>query len=443
REALAHKFIFEESQAPFDLSQAPLWRAKLLSLGTDDHVLLLMMHHIIADEWSLGVLLRDVAALYEALSTGARSALPDLPIQYADFAAWQQQWLQGEECRKQLSYWKEQLAGPLTVLELPTDSPRPPAPSFRGDKEWLSFPPELTSRLKELSRQQGATLFMTLLAAFSTLLHRYTGQKDVVVGTPVANRNRKETEGLIGCFVNTLVLRTDFSGDPSFEELLLRVRRAALSAYTSQDLPFEKLVEELQPERDLSRNPLCDVFFVFQNTPMPSLELAGLGLTPMQIDNATAKLDLTLSLSEEPDGLSGYLEYSTDLFRAATIKRMAGHLSTLLEGLTANPQQPVSTLPLLTATERRQLIRWNETERSYPQELCLHQLFESQVELSPLAPALVFDEQQITYRALNSKANQLAHHLRGLGVGPETIVAVCMERSIEMVVGLLGILKAG
>ena len=443
REALAHKFIFEESQTPFDLSQTPLWRAKLLSLDTDDHVLLLMMHHIIADEWSLGVLLRDVAALYEALVTGTRSALPDLPIQYADFAAWQQQWLQGEECQKQLSYWKEQLAGPLTVLALPTDGPRPPVSSFRGDKEWLSFPPELTSRLKELSRQQGATLFMTLLAAFSTLLHRYTGQKDVVVGTPVANRNRKETEGLIGCFVNTLVLRTDFSGDPSFEELLLRVRRAALSAYTNQDLPFEKLVEELQPERDLSRNPLCDVFFVFQNTPMPTLELAGLDLTPMQIDNATAKLDLTLSLSEEPDGLTGYLEYSTDLFRAATIKRMAAHLSALLEGLTAHPQQGVSALPLLTAAERRQFIRWNKTERSYSQELCLHQLFESQVELSPLAPALVFDEQQITYRELNSKANQLAHHLRGLGVGPENIVAVCMERSIEMVVGLLGILKTG
>jgi amino acid adenylation domain-containing protein/non-ribosomal peptide synthase protein (TIGR01720 family) len=443
REALAHRFIFEESQTPFDLSRAPLWRAKLLSLESDDHVLLLLMHHIIADEWSLGVLLREVAALYEALSMGARPVLPELPVQYADFAAWQQQWLQGEDCRKQLSYWKEQLARPLTVLELPTDSPRPPVSSFRGDKEWLSFPPGLTRRLKELSQQRGATLFMTLLAAFSTLLHRYTGQETVVVGTPVANRNRKETEGLIGCFVNTLVLRTDFSGDPSFEELLRRVRHTALGAYANQDLPFEKLVEELQPERDLSRNPLCDVFFVFQNTPMPSLELAGLGLAPMQVDNATAKLDLTLSLSEEPDGLTGYLEYSTDLFRAATIKRMAGHLNTLLEGLTANPQRPVSALPLLTETERRQLVRWNETERPYPRELCLHQLFESQVELSPHAPALVLGHRQITYRELNCKANQLARHLRGLGVGPETIVAVFMERSIETVVGLLGILKAG
>jgi amino acid adenylation domain-containing protein/non-ribosomal peptide synthase protein (TIGR01720 family) len=442
-EALAHKLLFEESQTSFDLSQAPLWRAKLLSLDTDDHVLLLMMHHVIADEWSLGVVLREVAALYEALSTGARPALPELSIQYADFAAWQQQWLQGEDCRKQFSYWKEQLARPLTVLELPTDSPRPPVSSFRGDKEWLSFPPDLTRRLKGLSQQQGATLFMTLLAAFSTLLHRYAGQKNVVVGTPVANRNRKETEGLIGCFVNTLVLRTDFSGDPRLEGLLRRVRQTALGAYANQDLPFEKLVEELQPERDLSRNPLCDVFFVLQNTPMPSLELAGLGLASMQVENATAKLDLTLSLSEEPDGLTGYLEYSTDLFRAATIKRMAGHLNVLLEGLTANPQLPVSALPLLTEAERCQLVGWNETGRRYPQELCLHQLFESQVELSPHAPALVFGGRQITYRELNCKANQLAHHLCGLGVGPETIVAICMERSIEMVVGLLGVLKAG
>ena len=443
REALAHKFIFEESQTPFSLSQAPLWRAKLLSLDTDDHVLLLMMHHIIADEWSLGVLLREVTALYKAISTGVRPALPELPVQYADFAAWQQQWLQGEECRKQLSYWKEQLAGPLTVLELPTDSARPLVSSFRGDKEWLLFAPDLTKRLKELSQQQGTTLFMTLLAAFSTLLHRYTAQKDIVVGTPVANRNRKETEGLIGCFVNTLVLRTDFSGDPSFAELLRRVRKTALDAYANQDLPFEKLVEELQPERDLSRNPLCDVFFVFQNTPMPLLELAGLELVPMQVDNATAKLDLTLSLSEESSGLTGYLEYSTDLFRVATIKRLVGHLNILLEGLTANPQQPVSALPLLTATDRGQFVRWNETEHPYPPELCLHQLFEHQVELAPHAPALVCDETQITYKELNCKANQLAHHLRGLGVGRETIVAVCMKRSIEMVVGLLGILKAG
>ena len=438
RETLAYKFIFEESQTPFNLAQAPLWRAKLLKLDTHDHVLLLMMHHIIADEWSLGVLLREVAALYEA-----RAALPELAIQYADFAAWQQEWLQGEECRKQLSYWKNQLAKPLAVLELPTDSSRPPVSSFRGDKEWLSFPPDRTRRLKELASQQGATLFMTLLAVFSTLLHRYTGQTDIVVGTPVANRNRKETEGLIGCFVNTLVLRTDFSDDPGFTELLLRVRKSALGAYANQDLPFEKLVEELQPERDLSRNPLCDVFFVFQNTPMPSSELAGLELAPMQVDNATAKLDLTLSLSEESSGLTGYLEYSTDLFRAATIKRMGGHLNILLEGLTANAQQPVSALPLLTETERRQFVRWNETEQRYPQELCLHQLFESQVELSPHATALVFNEQKITYQELNRKANQLAHHLRGLGVGRETIVAVCMERSIEVVVGLLAILKAG
>ena len=443
RDTLVHKFVFEESQRPFNLSEAPLWRAKLLSLDTDDHVLLLMMHHIIADEWSLGVLLREVTALYEALSTGARPMLPELPIQYADFAAWQGEWLQGEECRKQLSYWTNQLANPLAVLELPTDSPRPTVSSFRGDKEWLSFPPDLTRKLKELSRQQGATLFMTLLTAFSTLLHRYTGQQSVIVGTPVANRNRKETEGLIGCFVNTLVLRTDFSGDPTFAELLLRVRKTAIDAYANQDLPFEKLVEELQPERDLSRNPLCDVFFVFQNTPMPSLKLGGLALAPMQVDHATAKLDLTLSLSEESDTLTGYLEYSADLFLAATIKRMVGHLNILLEGLTANPHSRVSALPLLTETERRQLVRWNETEQRYPQSLCLHQLFESQVELSPRAAALICDEQQITYGELNCKANQLAHHLRGLGVGPETIVAVCMKRSIEMVIGLLGILKAG
>src|SRR3990172_5937896 len=434
----------EEAKRPFNLSQDLMLRATLLRLGEQDHVLLLVMHHIASDGWSMGVLFRELSALYGAFSSGGPSPLPELPIQYADFAHWQRQWLQGEVLESQLSYWKKQLNGSLPVLELPTDHPRPPVQTFLGAWQSLVLPKALSESLKALSRQEGVTLFMTLLGAFQTLLHRYASQDDVVVGTPVANRNRAEIEGLIGFFVNTLVMRTDLSGNPSFRELLAQVREVALGAYAHQDLPFEKLVEELHPKRDLSRNPLFQVGFVLQNAGRQALELLGLTLNPLEVGSGTAKFDLTLSMVEGAEGLRGTLEYNTDLFDAATVTRMLGHYQRLLEGIVANPEQRISDLPLLTEAERKQLlVEWNGTKADYPKDKCIHELFEAQVERTPEAIAVVFEDKQLTYSELNARANQLAHHLRALGVWPEVLVGIYMERSLEMVVGLLGILKAG
>ena len=395
------KIAAREAQQPFDLGQGPLMRVKLLRLSEDEHILLLMMHHIISDEWSIGVLLREMGILYEAFKTGRTPALPDLPVQYGDFAIWQQKRLQGEVFEKQLSYWKQQLEGLPPVLELPADHTRPPAQSFRGGKQWFSLSSDLTRSLRELSDQQGATLFMTLLGAFATLLHRYTGQQDIVLGSPIANRNQKEVESLIGCFINTLVLRTDLSGNPTFVDLLGRVKEMALGAYANQDIPFEKIVEELQPERDLSRPPLFNAMLSFQNVPMPSMELPGLILKPVEVHNDTAKLDLSLSISETATGLVGYFEYSKDLFNDATISRMMSHFQILLYAIIANPHQPVSTLPLLTESERQTLIDWNNTRNDFSRDQCLHHLFEAQVERAPQAIALVCEQQRVTYQELN------------------------------------------
>jgi amino acid adenylation domain-containing protein len=413
-------------------------------LGEAEHVLLFTTHHIICDGWSRGVLIRELAALYEAFSSGKPSPLPELPIQYVDFAVWQRQWLQGEVLEAQLTYWKQQLAGSPPVLELPTDRPRPSVQTFQGATQSLMLPKDLSEALKDLSQQEDATLFMTLLAAFKTLLYRYTGQEDILVGTPIANRNRSEIERLIGFFVNTLVMRTDLGETPSFRELLSRVRKVALEAYARQDLPFEYLVDELQLERDLSHAPLFQVMFVFGNTPMSALELPGLTMSLLETDSGTAKFDLTLSMRETEQGLIGDLEYNTDLFDKSTITRMLTHFQTLLEGVVANPDQHLAKLPLLTEAERQQLlVEWNKTQANYPSEVCLHQLFEAQVERTPDAIAVVFEDKQLTYRELNARANQLAHYLRKLGVKPEVLVGICVERSLEMVVGLLGILKAG
>ena len=328
-------------------------------------MLLLVTHHIASDGWSMGVLFRELAVLYEAFSTGKASPLPELPIQYADFAVWQHGWLQGEVLERQLSYWKEKLAG-VAVLELPTDRPRPAVQSYRGGRKSLALSEALSEELKAFSRKEGATLFMTLLAAFQTLLQRYTGQEDVVVGSPIANRTRAEIEGLIGFFVNTLVLRTDLSGNPTFRELMARVRGVALGAYEHQDLPFEKLVEELNPDRNLSRTPLFQVMFVLQNAPRLALELPGLTVSPVQTNSGTAKFDLTLSVVEGADSLRASLEYNTDLYDAATITRMLGHFQTLLEGMVANPEQRLSDLPILTDAEKQQLlVEWNNNERDY------------------------------------------------------------------------------
>ncbi len=401
------------------------------------------MHHIVSDGWSMGILFQELAALYEAYAAGKPSSLPELPIQYADFAVWQRQWLQEEVLEAQFAYWKQQLGSHSPVLELPTDRPRPAVQTFRGARHSLVLPQSLSEGLKVLSRQEGVTLFMTLLAAFNTLLYRYTGQDDIIVGAPIANRNRSEIEGLIGFFTNTLVLRTDLSGNPTFRELLGRVRAVALGAYAHQDLPFEKLVEALHPERDLSHNPLFQVMFILQNAQAEVLTLSGLTVHPLEVDTGTAKFDLILSMIEGAEGLKGTFEYNTDLFDATTINRMVGHFETLLEGIIADSEQRLSDLPLLTEAERHQLLAWNETTTDYPKDLCICQLFEAQVERTPEAIAVVFEDQQLTYRELNARANRLAHYLKKRGVGPEVLVGICVERSLEMVVGLLGILKAG
>jgi amino acid adenylation domain-containing protein/non-ribosomal peptide synthase protein (TIGR01720 family) len=444
REATIQRLAIEEVRRPFDLVNGPLVRMTLLHLASEDHVLLITLHHMIFDGWSTEVFWRELMTLYAAIDTGQPVALPALPIQYADFAIWQRQWFQGEVLAAQLAYWERQLGNDLPVLNLPTDRPHPSIQTFRGARHTVEFPQRLSAALKTLSQQEGVTLFMTLVAAFQMLLCRYTGQTDLVVGTPIAGRTRVETESLLGFFVNTLVLRADLSGNPRFRELLGRVREVALGAYDHQDLPFEKLVETLQPVRDLSRNPLVQVMVALQQPPPPAKELPGLTAHPVAIDCGTAKFELTLALQDTAQGLLATMEYNTDLFDNATIVRMLGHFHILLEGIVANPEQRLTDLPLLTAAERQQLLMgWHNTTVDYPQDTCLHELFEAQVECTPGAVAVVCDEQQLTYSALNRRANQLAHHLRALGVGPEVCVGLCVERSLEMVVGLLGILKAG
>jgi microcystin synthetase protein McyA len=434
----------EEAQQPFDLNNGCLLRVKLLRLSEQEHVLFLTVHHIASDAWSIDILVREFATLYQAFCDEQPTPLAELPIQYVDFAAWQRQWLQGERLESQISYWRKQLEGVPKLLELPTDFPRPPVQSFRGATYGFELPQQLSVALNQLSQQQGSTLFMTLLAAFQTLLYRYTGSEDIAIGSPIGNRNRVEVESLIGLFVNILVLRTNLAGNPTFEELLTNVRSVALSAYAHQDLPFEMLVEELQPQRNLSHTPLFQVMFVLQNAPMSALELPSLTLSYLPIDNGTAKFDLTLDMTETVEGILGTFEYNTDLFQESTIKRMAGHLQTLLEGIVANPQQRLSELSLLTASEEHQLLcEWNSTEVIYSTDKCIHELFAAQVERTPDAVAVVYENQQLTYKELNAKANQLAHYLRSLGVKPEVLVGICVERSLDMAIGLLAILKAG
>ena len=444
REAEMHRQLTREAQRPFNLACDMMLRATLFRLGVTEHVLLLVMHHIASDGWSTGVLMRELETFYTAFVTGKPVDLPALPIQYADYAIWQRHWLQEEVLATQLAYWRHQLEGASPILELPTDQPRPAIQTYRGARQSWVISPTITEGLKTLSRREGVTLFMMLLAAWQLLLHRYTGQEDISVGSPIAGRTRAETEPLIGFFVNTLVLRTDLSGNPTFLELLQRVREVALGAYAHQDLPFEKLVEELQPERHLGHSPLFQVMFAFQNVPRSALELSGLTLSPWEVESGTAKFDMALFIEEAEEGLRGQVEYNTDLFDDDTICRMRRHLQTLLESIVANPEQRLADLPFLTAGERQQmLVAWNATQAEYPQEGYIHELVEAQVERTPEAVAVLFEHRQLTYRELNARANQLAHYLQKQGVGPEVRVGVCMERSLEMVVGLLGVLKAG
>jgi amino acid adenylation domain-containing protein/non-ribosomal peptide synthase protein (TIGR01720 family) len=444
QEELVKQIITEQSSKTFDLTQELLLRCKLIRLKQQEHIILLTMHHIICDGLSRQIFYRELGTLYQAFCDGTAPALPELPIQYADFALWQRQSLDDETYKSQLVYWQQKLENLPPVFALPTDNPRPAVQSLRGARQTLILPQSLTEALKSLSQKEGVTLFMVLLAAFKTLLYRYTGQTDLVVGTPIANRNQIETENLLGCFINTLVLRTNLSNNPSFRELLARVRETTLAAYAHQDLPFEQLVKELQPERTLSHNPLFQTMFVFQDSPLQALELPGLKLTPSIVDSGFAEFDLTLFLEDTKLGLMGALEYSTDLFRADTINRMIGHWQTLLAGIVSHPDENISKLPLLTKFEENQLlVDWNQTTTDYAKDQCIHQLFEAQVERTPNAVAVVFADQQLTYRELNEKANQLAHYLQKLGVQPEVPVGICVERSLEMAIAILAILKAG
>ncbi|MBN3876527.1 amino acid adenylation domain-containing protein [Nostoc sp.] len=444
QEIATQQLVQQQAIQPFDLAEGALIRATLIVLSKTEHILLLCMHHIVSDAWSLGVFIQELAALYNAYSQGETSPLTPLPIQYADFGIWQREWLQGEVLQNQISYWQQQLKDAPALLSLPTDRPRPAVQTFAGAIQEFALSVELSNQLTQLSQKQGVTLFITLLAAFDTLLYRYTGQLDILVGSAIANREHSEIEGLIGFFVNTLVLRTDLSGNPSFSELLSRVRQIALGAYSHQELPFEMLVEALQPERDLSHPPLFQVMFVLQNTPMSGVELAGLTISSLNAQSTIAKFDLTLSMHNSSAGLVGIWEYNTDLFDASTIERMSRHFVTLLSGIVANPEERISQLPLLSQTEQQQLlVEWNNTQADYPVDKCIHQLFEEQSLSTPDAIAVVFENQQLTYQQLNCCANHLAHYLQSLGIKPDTLVGICVERSIEMVVGLLGSLKAG
>ncbi|HEX7181390.1 MAG TPA: amino acid adenylation domain-containing protein, partial [Thermoanaerobaculia bacterium] len=442
REAETARLVGRDARLSFDLAHGPLFRASLLRLDAEDHATLLAMHHIVSDGWSMGVLIREMAALYVAFSQGRRSPLPELEIQYADYARWQRGWLQGEILEREISFWRQALAG-APVLELPTDRPRPPVQTFRGARRGVFLTPSISAALTALGHREGVSLYMSLLAGFATLLSRYSGQEDVSIGSPTANRTRAQVEGLIGFFVNALVLRTDLSGEPSFRQLLGRVRKAALDAFTHQELPFEKVVEELQPQRDLSRSPLFQVMFTLQNASSERLELPGLSLSPLTSGATVAKFDLTLALRQVQDGIGGSLEYNTDLFDEPIIGRMAKHVESLLAAAAADPDRPFPELPLLSDSEHDQILRaWNATESDFP-EIPVHRLFEWQAEISPGATALVAADEQLTYAELSRRANRLAHHLRRMGVGPEVLVGVSLERSAELVVTLLGILKAG
>lgn len=447
RDQIAQRIVDDEVNRPFDLARGPLFRAVLIRFEPEEHELLVSAHHIVADGWSLAIIAEELAALYEGYLAGRPSSLPDPPLQYADFALWQHQRLQGEALDRDVRYWKRQLAGVPQLLNLPTDRPRPTMPGYRGARRAWSRSRggwEGLTRLKKLAGDEGCTPFMALLAAFQALLARYTGQSDIVVGTPIAGRTRPEIERLVGSFVNTLALRTDVSGNPSFRDLLRRVRDVALSAYAHQDLPFEKLVEILQPRRDTSHSPIFQVMLAFQNVPAGHPDLSGLDVTPLDIGLGSAQFDITLHLYERWDGLTAVAEYDTELFDEWRIDQLMGHFHTMLEGIVEDPDCPIALLPLLTEAERERAPGgWTATTSDQAGGRCLHRFFEDRVAQSPNAVAVSSEGWTLTYAELNRRANQLAHHLARAGVGPEVLVGVCTDRSSEMIVALLAVLKAG
>ena len=444
RDTEARKLALREAEQPFDLRTAPLLRAHLIRLDAQEHWLLLTLHHIAADGWSMDILQREIAAFYYQHKTNVPAALAPLPLQYADFALWQRKLPHKPEWERQLDYWRNQLAQAPALLELPTDHARPAVQSYRGARIRFALPGELAKRLHALSRDNGATLFMTLLSAFGVLLSRYSAQDDICIGTPVANRRHTEFDGLIGCFINTLVLRLKLQGNAAFTELLSQARETALDAYAHQDMPFERLVDVLQPERDLSHAPLFQVMFTLENNATHKLMLDGLDAQQLDIDLPISKFDLTLTMREEADRLEGMFEYNTDLFERATIMRISQHFHHLLEAIIAQPEMPVAELPLLSNEEQRQiLVEWNQTHVPLPPARTIQQLFETCVQDYPDRIAAVFQDQQLSYAELNVRANRLAHYLREQGVGADALVGICIERSLDMIIAVLGVLKAG
>jgi amino acid adenylation domain-containing protein len=434
----------QEAQERFDLVKGPLIRGKLLKIGEQKHVLLLSMHHIVSDGWSVGVLIKEAGEIYGAKNEGREARLEMLEIQYADYAVWQREWLTGKVLEEQVGYWKEVLNGAPAVLDIATDRGRPAVTSYQGASHEIQVRKEVKEGLVELSRQHGATLYMTLMGAYKVLLYRYSGQQDIVVGTPIANRNRRELEGLIGFFVNTLVMRTKLEGEESFREVIRREKEAALGAYEHKDVPFEKLVEEIRPERGLSHMPLFQVWFVYHGVSAAAIDLPGLTIRQMKVDRGVAMFDLTLSIEDLPHGLTAVIEYSTDLFDTTTVKRMLAHLNGLLESTVGSPDQPISRLGMLAQQEQQQLlVDWNDMGSEYPRT-GIHHLFERQVETAADSIAVQLDDRQLSYREANKRANQLARYIKGtLGVGQGTLVGMCVDRSVDMIPGLIAILKAG
>lgn len=446
REARAVEIATEETFRPFDLEKGPLFRARLIRIDETDHILLWTMHHIVSDGWSLGVIIKEVMTLLEAYANGREDPLPPLPIQFGDFSAWQREWLTGEVMDKQLSYWRHELGSDLPAINLPLDHPRPDFPANTGKRKVTIYAPALGESLKTLALKENVTLFMVLLSAFDVLLHRYSAMEQISVGVPVANRNRTELQDLIGFFANTLVMRADFSQKPTYLDLLRQVRDTAMAAYEHQDIPFERLVEVLQPERTFNRPPFFQVMFVLQNQPMPAVDQPGLRIEPIEIHNSTSKFDILLNVFETPEGFNVGIEYADDLFDEDTIERMLEHYRILLQGIVERPESPVDELPMLSEAEKQTLLfDWNQTIVEYPGEIphVLSRWIEGQAKKTPNAYALAFGKTRWTYRELNERSNQLAHILQSHGIGPESIVAICVERSVELVVGLLGIMKAG
>ncbi|HEX9939429.1 MAG TPA: condensation domain-containing protein, partial [Longimicrobium sp.] len=444
REAEARRLAREEAQHPFDLRAGPLFRTRLLRLGDDDHVLVLAMHHVVSDGWSMGVLFGELSALYEAFARGEPSPLPELPVQYADFAVWQRAWLSGEVLEEKIAWWRQRLEGAPPVLKIPTDRRREATPDTRAGRVFRALPPETADGVRALARREGATLYMVLLAALDLLLARWSGQDDVVVGTPIANRTRRETEGLIGFFVNTLALRADVSGNPSFEVLLRRVREGTLGAYQHQEVPFERLVDELRVERSLSHTPLFQVMFALNDVSGGMRPWGGLAVEPYPSGGGAAKFDLDVMVMEQEGGLGVAFTYREALWDASTMERVAGAYALLLEAAAADPGRPVLALPLVSDAERESLLAESSGPLlDHPAGLCVHDLFAAQAARTPHAPALVHAGEVLDYAGLERAANRLANHLRCLGVGPETRVGICLERGPELVVAMLAILKAG